>query len=64
MKKTKIITNRRKGKKSISDEDTMKSYKNDDELKKKHFKKELEIMKVEFDLYLKKKYADIVGEKM
>ena len=27
------------------------------------FKKELEIMKVEFDLYLKKKYPDIVGEK-
>lgn len=36
----------------------------DDEIKRRNaFKKELEIMKVEFDLYLKKKYPDIVGEK-
>ena len=42
--------------------DTMKSVPFDDEIKRRSFQKELEIMKVEFDLYLKKKYPDIVGE--
>ena len=36
----------------------------DEQERRKAFQKELELMKLEFDLYLKEKYPDIVGEKM
>lgn len=35
----------------------------DDRKRREHFIKEIELMKIEFDLYLKEKYPDIVGEK-
>lgn len=35
----------------------------DEKKRREAFQKELELMKIEFDLYLKQKYPDIVGEK-
>jgi len=36
----------------------------DEKQRRKEFQRELELMKLEFDLYLKEKYPDIVGEKI
>jgi len=49
----------------LSDErwDELQQAFRDEAERRKVFQKELELMKLEFDLYLKEKYPDIVGEK-
>ena len=47
----------------MNDSEKYKKAFNDEIVRRETFKKELEQMKLDFDLYLKEKYSEIVGEK-